>query len=99
MDVPKKHRSTVNLISAAYPHGIPEEDYLPLLRLLHEEMTFRAIAAVMYSFGKNADETYLDASAAASAEGATTTEVERVRLKLLMHGYEVWKVGLDTEDE
>ena len=99
MDVPKRYRHTVKLLEAAFPEGISAKDYAPLLRLLHEEMTFRAISAVLEFFGKDPDSTYLEASSAASAEGPSPSEVERVRAKLLPHGWEEWKAAPDIDDE
>lgn len=99
MNVPRRYESTVKLIEDTFPGGIPADDYLPLLRLLHEEMTFRAIASVMEFFGKSADEAYLDASLAESTEGPASGEVERVRAKLVPHGWNGWKAETDIEEE
>jgi hypothetical protein len=89
-----EHRPTVEMVRAAFPSGIPEECYPPLLALLCERMSFRA-AAVVVSFltGKDWAIVYNDAlGARARAEQGTfePEALDRTREALRRHGYDRW---------
>jgi len=86
-----EHRSTVEMIHAAFPNGVPEEAYLPLLALLHECMSFRSIATVVSNCtGKSYITVYHDVMGAVSHEGPDAKALEPVKLVLQQHGYDAW---------
>lgn len=41
------HQPTVKLVECAYPEGIPDAEYMALLSILVEEMSFRVLATVI----------------------------------------------------
>ena len=47
---PDYHASTIAMVSAAYPGDIDDTEYLPLLAVLHDHMSFRSIASFMALF-------------------------------------------------
>jgi hypothetical protein len=92
--LPPYLRSTQEMLRRAYPEGIPEDDYLPLLALLHAHMSFRTLARVMADATGRAYETvYQDVLGAASPHQPgkpPLIDLERVRLRLQPHGFEQW---------
>lgn len=82
-------RATADMIRAAYPVGVPDSAYRPLLRLLSEEMSFRAVAEVVSRVtGKPYPVVYNDVLAAASSGNNDVNEA--VREVLRQHGYDEW---------
>jgi hypothetical protein len=85
------HRSTVEMLRAAFPNGVPEDAYLPLLALLHECMSFRSIATVVsHCTGKSYITVYHDVMGAISAEGPDAKALAPVKKLLQRHGYDAW---------
>ncbi|MGU3293287.1 DUF3349 domain-containing protein [Williamsia sp. M5A3_1d] len=39
MDRPQLMRSIMNWLRAGYPHGVPQQDYVPLMALLRRQLT------------------------------------------------------------
>jgi hypothetical protein len=82
-------QATADMLRAAYPAGIPDVVYRPLLRLLSEGMSFRRVAEVVSSLtGKPYPVVYNDVLAAASTQ--EDAEDETVREALRQHGYDKW---------
>jgi hypothetical protein len=91
-----EHRSTAEMIRAAFPNGVPEEAYIPLLALLHECMSFRSIATVVsYCTGKPYITVYHDVMGAVSHEGPDPKALEPVKRILQRHGYDAWLASED----
>ncbi len=77
-----------NLLSCAFPEGIPEEEYWPVLSILHPEMSFRNIADVLSVLAhKDRAEVYNDASGFGVDPAPPAEEVEKVKQKLMDCGY------------
>jgi hypothetical protein len=93
-ELPPELVETAAMIRAAYPHGIPEDAYLPLLALLVEGMSFRALAKVLsYCTGKTYIQVYHDTLGVASPYGPKVTAspaYETVARHLRQHGYDEW---------
>ncbi|MBL8798282.1 MAG: DUF3349 domain-containing protein [Planctomycetia bacterium] len=93
-DIPAHLQPTCQMLMAAFPKGIPAAAYRPLLALLVEHMSLRAIAKVMELMAvKGYDAAYHDALGAANPRDdaqPTAEEIEQVRHMLLPHGFETW---------
>lgn len=48
--IPAHLVSTYQLLQCAFPQGIEEQEYLPLLSILYEEMSDRSLAQVISEF-------------------------------------------------
>lgn len=82
---------TYELLVCAFPDGIPEEQYIPLLAILHPEMSFRTIAEVLSSLmQKSYIEIYNDASGFGLDLLPDSEQIEKVRERLVKCGYEQW---------
>ena len=94
--IPSSLRGTYEMIRASYPDGVPESGYFPLLGLLKDHMSFRGLARVIAAaVGKDYPTVYHDALAAASpfkADPPQSADIERVRQRLLPHGFDQWCV-------
>lgn len=93
--VPDELRSTYTMIRCAFPAGIPQDAYSPLLAVLGEQMSFRGTATVVaFVQGGNYIQYLNDAYAALSHNGPDAVAVERVKQALVPCGYQAW---LDEE--
>jgi len=89
--IPDYLLSTFNMLKSAYPAGIPPNEYLPLLRLLYEEMSDRNLAlTVGLLIGTDAPLVLNDIYRAAAEMKLESSEVQKVRKKLSQYGYEEW---------
>ena len=84
-------QETESMLRSAFPSGVPEADYFPLLDLLYEEMSVRTVATVVANFtGKSHWRVYNDVLSAVSGQGADAAAKESVRHLLRRHGYDEW---------
>jgi hypothetical protein len=92
---------TAEMIRAAFPEGVPEEAYHPLLALLVQGMSQRALARVIsYCTGKPYIDAYHDALGAGSPSDPGpigSPAYERVARALRQHGYDRWLAKSDAE--
>ena len=89
MALPESLERAFSVLRRAYPEGIPESDYLPLLAFLWDEMSKRALARVVAELtGRDPDGVYHDAHAAASGQRPAESDVARVRQRLEANGWE-----------
>ena len=99
IQVPPHLRSTYEMIVAAFPNGVPDVMYLPLLALLADNMSFRGVANVMALVsGNEAPLIYHDVLVAISPNSERKPEpscIDSVRQLLLPHGYERWAMEED----
>jgi hypothetical protein len=87
MQLPEPLRPALDLLRQAYPRGVPERDYLPLLVVLHEHFAEGNLAAVVAELTDG--ETVVvenDAAAAMSTRRPDRAAVERVRARLTGYG-------------
>jgi hypothetical protein len=81
------------LLKCAFPNGISDEEYWPVLSLLHQVMSFRTIAKVLSVLSnKHRTEVFNDASGYGLDPPPPLEDVERVRQKLNACGYEDWLI-------
>lgn len=82
--------SIINWLRAGYPHGVPEQDYLPLLALLARRLTNDEVAEVATQLGRQGQP--VDAIDIGTSITKITNElprsedVERVRTQLATAG-------------
>ena len=92
--VPAHLQNTFEMVRAAYPNGIPEEEYPALVVLLSEGMGQRTLAELLAACtGKEYPLTYHDVLAAQSPVSTIKPAAERVaavRRRLQDHGYDDW---------
>jgi hypothetical protein len=75
----------------AYPEGLPEVDYLPLLANLHEHMSDRALATAMaHVFRREYSVVFDDITRAALTDRPGPGPIDRVRAKLDLAGFQSW---------
>jgi hypothetical protein len=89
MALPPHLEPDLAVLRRAYPHGLSDEDYLPLLAVLHSQFSDRNLAALVAELVDGeivvVDN---DAAAAAGYRRPPPAEIERVRQHLLANGYE-----------
>jgi hypothetical protein len=87
-------RNTAIMVREAFPAGVPESAYQPLLALLYEGMSMRAVAQVVACYtGKPYPVVYnevLGAVALADANGLDARVLGNVKQLLREHGYDDW---------
>jgi hypothetical protein len=91
-DIPDYFLSTIRMLDATYPSGVPEGDYYPLLRVFKDSgMSDRSVADVMtiYLQGDYTRCLYEVAQILPNKKIANE-DVERVIAKLRPNGYEDW---------
>jgi hypothetical protein len=89
--LPKHLRATYNLVQSAFPKGIPQEAYMPLLTLLGDELSDRNLAEVMAcAFDVDYEHALNDIYRARSTEVPSAEAVERLKQTLLPYGYDKW---------
>lgn len=90
-EIPDYLESTYKMITAAYPNGIDESRYLPLISLLYEYMSDRNLAEVIsFCTGKDSDVVLNDVYRSQSTDKVNDDEIESVRQELLSFGFEEW---------
>lgn len=93
--IPAHLVSTYQLLQCAFPQGIEEQEYLPVLSILYEEMSDRSLAQVIADFtGKDYLAVLNDVYRVGAAEVFSSSTVENVRdsvkQKLIRCNYEKW---------
>jgi hypothetical protein len=89
--VPDYLQDIYEILKCAFPDGISEEEYWPVLALLHQVMSHRTLARVLSII---ADKMYIEVYNDASGFGLDPLphpdEIEKVRQKLNPCGFEEW---------
>jgi hypothetical protein len=89
--IPAHLTTTYQLIQCAFPQGIGEQVYLPLLSLLYEEMSDRTLAQVIAEYtGKDYHGVLNDIYRAGSGVKDSTEMIDAVKQRLVSCGYEKW---------
>lgn len=93
--MPKHLESTYKMLKNAFPNGIGNDDYFPLMSLLYEYMSDRNLAEVISSItGKDIAITLNDIQKSVSVNLSSDEVIKNIRKKLLPYGFEEW-----TEEE
>ena len=90
MAEPPDHlRDVVEDLRRAYPDGVPDEDYLPLLAVLATDFSEEGLSmAVAHLTGRHPIDIVNDAAAAQSIRKPSASHAARVREHLIRSGYE-----------
>jgi hypothetical protein len=92
---------TAEMVRAAFPNGVPEEAYFPLLALLLEGMSFRTLATVgSFCTGKPYVRVYNDVLGLESPDApppSESTAYAATAEALRQHGYEEWLARSESE--
>ncbi|CBN56984.1 MULTISPECIES: DUF3349 domain-containing protein [Kamptonema] len=79
--------STYKLIERAFPDGINQEDYLPLLALLYEQMSDRNLAEVVAYY---TEKDYYSVLNDVYSVQSSDVLISKVKERLLACGYDDW---------
>ncbi|MBE9008966.1 DUF3349 domain-containing protein [Pseudanabaenaceae cyanobacterium LEGE 13415] len=88
--IPAYLASTYQLLQSAFPQGIENQDYLPLLVLLHDQMSDRSLAQVIAEFVGRDYPAVLNDVYGINAASVARESLENVKQKLIRGGYENW---------
>ena len=89
--IPDHLLGVYRVLECAFPGGINEEEYWPVLSLLHQDMSFWAIAKVLSVLaGKHYMEVYNDASGYGLDPPPPREKVEKAKQKLNACGFDDW---------
>lgn len=89
--IPAHLASTYQLIQCAFPQGIDEQMYLPLLSVLYEQMSDRSLAQVIAEYTqKNYHVVLNDVYRVGSMRNVSYQSITTVKQKLISAGYEKW---------
>jgi hypothetical protein len=89
--VPDYLMDIYGLLKCAYPEGIPETEYWPVMSLLHPIMSHWCIADVLPELTeKDHSLVYLDASGFGMDPPPSPEDAAKVKHKLDACGYEEW---------
>lgn len=92
--IPTHLVSTYQLLQCAFPQGINEQFYLPLLSILYEEMSDRNLAQVIAEFtGRDYHAVLNDVYRVVATPTFSPELIEAVQQKLMGCNYEEWLAG------
>ncbi|ODT97776.1 MAG: hypothetical protein ABS81_29440 [Pseudonocardia sp. SCN 72-86] len=91
MPLPPFLQSIIDWVRAGYPEGLPQQDYLPLVALLGNQLTNDDVAAVAEHFAETGDaataSSIRDAIGKVSHAVPTDEDIARVRARLAAGGW------------
>lgn len=94
--IPAHLVSTYQLLECAFPQGIEEQDYLPLLSIFYEHMSDRSLAQVITEFTGREYHTVLNDVYRVGAAKTFPSEVEEavnsLKQKLISCDYKKWLI-------
>jgi hypothetical protein len=83
-------KSTVKMLQLSFPNGVSEDMYLPLLRLLYDELSDRNLAeSVAIAFGGKSKSILNDVYKCANVE-LDSPVIKKVKEMLVENGYDDW---------
>jgi predicted metal-dependent hydrolase len=92
--VPTHLVNTYRLLQCAFPQGIGEQFYLPLLSILYEDMSDRNLAQSIAEFtGLEYHAVLHDVYRVAATPTFSSELIEAVQEKLMRCNYQVWLAG------
>ncbi|MBV8887988.1 MAG: DUF3349 domain-containing protein [Chroococcidiopsidaceae cyanobacterium CP_BM_RX_35] len=94
--VPAHLASTYQLLECAFPQGIEEQEYLPLLSILYAQMSDRSLAQVIAEFTGSEYHAVLNDVYRVGAAETFSSEVQEVlnsvKQRLMPCDYEKWLI-------
>jgi hypothetical protein len=92
--IPTHLVSTYQLLQCAFPQGIGEQFYVPLISILYEQMSDRNLAQVIAEFTGRDYHSVLNDVYRVGADLAFSPQlVDSVRQRLMSCNYEAWLKG------
>jgi hypothetical protein len=89
--VPQELQGTYDLLTCAFPEGIAQEAYLPVVAILAEEMSFRQAATVVAIFTRQPYPRILnDLYGVTSTNVPSPASIRAIKSQLLPCGYQSW---------
>jgi len=86
--IPPYLQEVLDILRAAYPDGLPHQDYFAVLAVLGDDMSERNLAAVVAEFIEGEEVVVAnDAAATASRNRPGSADVQRVRRRLASAGW------------
>lgn len=83
--------STYQLLQCAFPQGIENYQYLPLLSILYEHLSDRCLAQVVAEYtGKNYYVVLNDVYRVGTMQTFSTEIIDSIKQKLMVCNYEKW---------
>lgn len=90
-EIPDYLQEIYDLLRCAFPDGVSDENYWPLLAILHPHMSFRTLARVLAALtDKSYIEVFNDASGFGLDPEPDIESIEDVKRTLVTCGYEGW---------
>ena len=94
--IPAHLVSTYELLQCAFPQGIEEQEYFPLLSILYEQMSARSLAQAIAEFtGREYHAVLNDVYQVGAAETFLSRDeqvLNRIKQKLICCDYEKWLI-------
>lgn len=89
--VPVHLVSTYQLLQRAFPNGIDEQEYLPLLAILYKHMSDRSLAQVIAEYsGRDYYVVLNDVYQVGATQAQLSDAAEHIKQKLMACDYEKW---------
>lgn len=98
-DLPKHLAKTCSMILSAFPHGISDKDYFPLLALLYDYMCDGNLAIVVSRLTKkHSGVAYNDVIRSVTTDMPPEEDIERVKSKLIPFNFKEWEENINNPD-
>jgi hypothetical protein len=96
--LPSYLTDTDRMLASAFPNGLDDDAYWPLLFLLYENMSDRSLARSIAHFTEKDYYRVLNYIYSVTTLQTLSTEaIERVKQQLIKHGYERWLIDNPVE--
>lgn len=89
-EVPDSLKSTVEMLSQAFPSGVASRDVLPLLRLLYDHLSDRNLVQVLQAVAKRPEEVQLNTVYEAAQLSDEDQRIAELKDQLQRHGFNQW---------
>jgi hypothetical protein len=92
--IPTHLASTYQLLQRAFPNGIDEQFYLPLLSILYEQMSDQNLAQVIAEFtGRDYHAVLNDVYRVGATPIVSPQSIDLIQQRLMSCNYEAWLAG------
>ncbi|MEN6314697.1 MAG: hypothetical protein ABFD25_10660 [Clostridiaceae bacterium] len=99
MDLPNPLEKTYKMLTDAFPNGIEDNEYFPLLGCLYHFMCDENLAKVIAKFTKKDYAFALnDVYRSASTDKPSKDEIDGIKTKLSHFGFDDWAKNIDIPD-
>ena len=96
IDLPSPLEKTYKMIVDAFPNGIEDSEYFPLLGCLYDFMCDENLAIVIAKFTKKDYSIVLnDVFRSSSTDKPSRDEIDGIKVKLSLFGFDDWAKNID----